>query len=140
MSERNKELVRDLIDEVWNRGEFSVVERRVAADYVGHSSTTSHGPAAYRQYFETQRVAFPDIHYTIEDEIAEGDKVLARWTARATHTGDFQGLPPTGLSGAVSGMSVFRIERDLIAECWTNLDELGMMRQLGMIPGPRPSG
>jgi len=94
MSQQNKMLVRRAVEEVWNRGNFAGADELVAGDYVGHSpSDETHRLAGYRQFFATLRGAFPDIHFTIEDEIAEGDRMVTRWIARGTHTGAFQSIP-----------------------------------------------
>jgi steroid delta-isomerase-like uncharacterized protein len=84
--------------------------------------------------------AFSDSHYTIEDQVGEGDKVATRMTWRATHTGDFQGLPPTGKQIAVSGITITRIKDGKIVEHWPSIDQLGMMQQLGVIPAPAQGG
>jgi steroid delta-isomerase-like uncharacterized protein len=80
------------------------------------------------------RAAFPDTRMTIEDEIAEGDKVVIRWTIRGTHKGEYMGIAPTGKEVTVTGISVYRIERGKIVEDWSNNDMLGMLQQLGAIP------
>jgi steroid delta-isomerase-like uncharacterized protein len=80
--------------------------------------------------------AFSDRQYTIDDQIAEGDKVATRVTWRATHRGDFQGLPPTGKQVAVSGISIERIKDGKIVERWVSFDQLGTMQQLGVMPAP----
>jgi steroid delta-isomerase-like uncharacterized protein len=137
MSERNKLVAQRAVDEVWNRGDFAVVADLVARDYVGHASTPAdetHGPEGYRQFHATLRAAFPDIRFTVEDQIAEGDRVVTRWTARATHSGDFQGIPPTGRRGRVTGITIDRVAGGKIVECWTNADDLGLLQQLGVIP------
>ena len=97
MSEQNKALERRAIEEVWNGGNFAVVDELVASDYVGHASTPAdetQGPEGIKLFFVTLRQAFPDIHFTIEDQVAEGDRVVTRWTALATHTGVLNGIPP----------------------------------------------
>jgi steroid delta-isomerase-like uncharacterized protein len=136
MSETNKALVLHTIEEVWNRGELAAVDDVVAVDYIGHGSSTTDGPEGYRAFYALQRSAFPDIRYEVLDQVAEGDRVLTRWVASATHTGTFQGVPPTGRRGVVSGMTLHRIADHKLVECWTNLDELGMLRQLGVAPTP----
>lgn len=84
--------------------------------------------------------AFSDSHYTVEDQIAEGDKVATRTTWRAIHSaGDFQGLPPTGKQVEVSGISIERIQDGKIVERWASYDQIGMMQQLGLIPPPQSS-
>ena len=140
MSEQNMKIIRQVIEEVWNRSSDSAVGELVAGGYVGHGAAgegDTRGSEGYRQYFQQQRAAFPDIHYRIEDLVAAGDKVAARWTAAATHLGAFQGIPPTARKGNVSGISIFRIANGQIAECWTNYDALGLLQQLGLVPAPR---
>jgi steroid delta-isomerase-like uncharacterized protein len=90
--------------------------------------------AGHLQYSEAMVVAFPDIDRTVEDLVAEGDKVVARWTARGTHTGDFQGLPPTGKVATSSGITIFRIADGKIVEEWSESDMLGLLQQIGAIP------
>jgi steroid delta-isomerase-like uncharacterized protein len=139
MSEQNKAAVHRLIAEVWNRGNFAVVDELVAPNYVGHSSTETRGREGYTQFFSRLRTAFPDIQFTVGDQIVEGDRVVARWTARGTHVGEYAGLPPTGKSGVVTGITVFRIPEGEVRECWTNADELGLLQQLGVVPALTPA-
>ena len=73
---------------------------------------------------------------TMEDMVADGDKVVARWTAQGTNTGEMMGMPPTGKTFKAGGMNMFRINGGKVAEVWTNFDDLGMMQQLGIIPTP----
>lgn len=80
--------------------------------------------------------AFPDLYHTFEDQVAEGDKVVTRVTFHGTHQGDFQGIPPTGKEVAFAGILIDRFEGGKIVEHWSNLDMLGMMQQLGVIPKP----
>ena len=139
MSAQNKMIERRLIEEVWNQGNFSVVDEVVARDYIGHSSTPAgetHGPAGYKQFYAALREAFPDFQVTVEDQIAEGDKVVTRWTARGTHLGEFQGIPPAGRRGAITGITIDRIANGKVVECWTNADDLGLLRLLGVVPVP----
>jgi steroid delta-isomerase-like uncharacterized protein len=139
MSEQNKTLVRRAVEEVWNRGNYAVVNELVASDIVVHASTPDgeiHGPEGVKQFYATLRRAFPDIHFTIEDQIAEGDRVVTRWTARGTHRGEFNGIPPTGKQGAISGIDIDRIADGKVVECWPNADELDLLQQLGVIPVP----
>ena len=138
MSEQNKLVERTLIEEVWNRGNFAVVDKLVSPDFRGHSSlseTDTRGTEGYRQYHVALRAAFPDIHFTIEDQIAEGDRVVTRWTARGTHRAEYAGIPATGRAGVIAGVTTDRIADGRSVECWTSLDELGLLRQLGVIPG-----
>lgn len=135
MSQQNKMLVSRGIEEVWNQGNFGVADEILASDFAGHSSMAeTRGPEEAKQFFASLRAAFPDIAFTIEDQIAEGDKVVTRWRARATHAGEFQGIPPTGKQGDITGITINRLVNGKVVEGWTNLDELGLMRQLGVIP------
>jgi predicted ester cyclase len=80
------------------------------------------------------RGAFPDTRITIEDQVAEGDRVVTRWTARGTHQGDLMGIPPSGVSGEIGGVTINRISRGKIAATWGSYDLLGLMRQIGAVP------
>ena len=82
------------------------------------------------------RAAFPDLQYTVEDQIAEGDKVVTRYTASGTHRGELMGIAPTGSRVEITGISITRVEDGKIEEIWETHDALGMMRQLGVIPSP----
>lgn len=137
MVEENRALVSRVINEVWNQGIFALADELFADDYVGHQPPDeSHGPEGVKGYFAMLREAFPDIHFTIEDQIAEEDMVATRWTARATHQGEFMGIASTGRSGVVTGITINRCADGEIVEGWTNLDALGLMQQLGVIPAP----
>jgi steroid delta-isomerase-like uncharacterized protein len=141
MSERNKAFMRRGIEEVWNEGDFDVVNELLASDFVSHLPHDElHGPEGVKQYFGMLRRAFPDIHFTIEDQIAEGDLVVTRWTARATHQGEFQGISPTGKSATVTGITINRFANGKVVEGWANLDELGLLQQLGVVSTPEPVG
>jgi steroid delta-isomerase-like uncharacterized protein len=143
MSEQNKVLERTLIEEIWNRGNFALVDKLVSPDFRGHSSspeTDTRGAQGYRKYYAGLRTAFPDIHFTIEDQIAEGDRVVTRWTARGTHRAEYAGIPATGRSGVIAGVTTDRIADGRATECWTSLDELGLLQQLGVIPRPGTDG
>ena len=109
MSDQSTSLVRRAVEEVWNRGNYAVVDDTVAGDVVIHLPTPGeeiHGAEGIRQYFATLRGAFPDIHFTIEDQFAAGDRVVTRWLARATHAGAFQGIPATGRQVRVTGIDI----------------------------------
>jgi steroid delta-isomerase-like uncharacterized protein len=131
-------------EEVWNKGYLAVVDELIAADAVLHNPTTIvHGPEGLKQYVAMYRTAFPDIHFTIEDEIAEGEKVVTRWTARGTHHDSLMGIPPTGRLVSMTGIVVSYLDQGLLVESWSNFDALGMLQQLGEIPAPpaqQPAG
>jgi predicted ester cyclase len=125
--EENKALVRREQEELWNHtGNLDAAEELFAPEQAG----------AARQEATEFRQGFPDVVSTIEDLIAEGDKVAARWRARATHHGEYMGVPPTGKEVEFTGISVYRIEGGKIAESWSVEDELGLMRQIGAVPEP----
>lgn len=140
MSEQNKKIVRRTFKEIWNHGNLAVVDERFSADYVGHSTPEIHGPEGGKQFAAMMRSAFPDFHYTVEDEIAEGDRVVHRWTARGTHEGEFQGMPPTGKQVTITGISVYRVANGKLVEGWTDADMLGLLQQLGTVPRPEKVG
>ena len=128
--EENKALVRREQEELWTyTGDLDAAEELFAPEQA---------EAAGQEASDFRR-GFPDVVSTIEDLIAEGDKVTARWRARATHRGEYVGVPPTGKEVEFTGISVYRIEGNRIAESWTVEDELGLMRQIGAIPEPGQS-
>src|SRR5918995_1060567 len=137
-TEENKALVRREIGELFNRtGDLDVAEEVYAPDFVGHDSTLSedlHGVEAAKQFAASFRSAFPDLTCTIEDQIAEGDKVATRWRAIGTHNGETEELgPPTGNRMKITGVSIERISEGKVVESWDNYDAMGMMQQLGHI-------
>jgi len=135
----NKAIFRRIVEEGFNKGNLAIVDELVATDHVNHTDNV-HGPEEYKQFITMYRTAFPDLHMTIEDQIAEGDKVVNRWTSRGTHKGDLMGIPPTGKQTTVTGMYVARIIGGKIVEEWGNFDALGMMQQLGVVPPPGQAG
>ncbi len=140
MSQDNKTLVRRVVEDVYNQGNLAAIDDYVAADFVIHApSEDIHGPAGARQFVAGLRKAFPDFHITIEDQIADGDRVVTRWTAEGTHLGEFQGIPPTGKHGTMTGIDIDRVVDGKVVECWVNEDDLGLLQQLGVIPVPEPA-
>ena len=134
MSEQNKAQVRRVIEEIYNRGDLDVVDEVAASDLIIHASSQDiHGREGAKRYVAALRAGFPDIRFTIEDQIAEGDMVVTRWTARGTHTGAFQGIAPTGREIRIAGADIDRIVGGKTVECWAHVDELGLMQQLGAV-------
>ena len=133
-TEENKELVRRWVEEVWNGRDIDAVDRFVTVDYTRYdpSGPAIHGPEGERQLVEMYISAFPDLHFTIEDMVAEGDKIATRKTATGTHQGELLGMPPTGSSIRVTTMEIYRMEAGKIAEQWVLVDNLGMLQQLGV--------
>ena len=141
MSEHNKTLMRRAMEEIWNQGNVDLLEEVVSSDFIIHAPQAEiHGRAGARQYLAMLREAFPDIHFTIEDQFAAGDRVLTRWTARGTHTGAFQGIPPTNKQVRLAGTDIDRIANGKVVECWTSTDDLGLLQQLGVMPAPAHAG
>jgi predicted ester cyclase len=127
--EENKALVRREQDELWNQtGNLEAAEELFAPEQA----------EAAKQEASDFRRGFPDVVSTIEDLVAEGDRVAARWRARATHQGEYVGVPPTGKEVEFTGISVYRIEGGRIAESWTVEDQVGLMRQIGAVPESGP--
>lgn len=133
MSEENKALARrsweaptnpDIIDEVYS------------TDLVWHDPGQEiRGPEEAKKFIATFKTAFPDLNVTVEDELAEGDKVSTRWTIRGTHQGEIEEFgPPTGKQIELKGISISRIEGGKIVEEWNSYDNLGVMQQLGLVP------
>jgi len=132
MSERNKAQVRRVIEEIYNRGDLEVIDEVAASDLVIRiGSEEIRGRNEIKRYVAGLRAGFPNLTLTIEDQIAEGDMVVTRWTARGTHAGDFQGIPATGREVRMTGTDIDRIVDGKTVDCWVHMDQLGLMRQLG---------
>ena len=136
MSEANKALVRRFYEEVLERGNLALVDELFASNYVYHEPAVGEvkGPEGIKQLAAMYRTAFPDLRMTIEDLVAEGDKVVSRWTGRGTHRGELMGVAPTGKEMTVTGVVISRIIGGKFVEDWENYDTLGMMQQLGALP------
>ena len=145
MQEENKAIVRRYFQEILDGGNLDLVDEIFEPQYVLHDPSSPQevrGVEGTKRFVGMFRSAFPDIAHSIEDQIAEGDKVVTRLRARATHTGDLMGISPTGKGvTTIEGISIWRIADGKIGECWFNYDALGLMRQLGVIPelGEQPA-
>jgi len=136
-TEQNKAMDRRVYEEVWNGGNLAVIDELVAANYVDHDqepTSALEGLEGLKQSVTMYRTAFPDVHFTIDDQIAEGDLLVTRWTARGTHQGPLMGIPPTGKQAMVTGISITRVASGKVVEGWTNFDALGLLQQLGAGP------
>lgn len=138
MSEKNKALSRRFYQEVWGKRNLDALDQLVAADVVDHDLPPGFPPGrkGTKAYLSVFLNAFPDSQMTIEDQVAEEDKVVTRWTITGTHTGELMGIPATGRQGTTTGIYVHRIASGQIVETWGEFDEMGMMRQIGVIPTP----
>jgi predicted ester cyclase len=125
--EENKALVRRLVEEVWDTGDYERLD----------SLSTPSFAESTQQVNQGMRLAFPDYRHTIEDLVAADDKVVLRWTARGTHQGELvtevMRVPPTGKQMTITGIHIFRIADGRIAERWVEADVLGVLQQLGAI-------
>lgn len=140
-----KVIAATFFDEVWNRHDVEAIDRLFARDFVDHFLSVPRTPDrdGFKQECGLYLRALPDTSLTIEDQIAEGDRVVSRVVFRGTQTGPFGPVPPTGRTVEVTGCIILRIAGGLIAERWGNIDELGVQRQLGLVPAmpgdPAPS-
>jgi steroid delta-isomerase-like uncharacterized protein len=131
-----KGITRRMVEEVLNKGRLDVIDEIIAPGYVGHDPALPQdvvGPNGERELVRGYRAAFPDLTLTIDDQIAEGDRVVTRWTARGTHSGDLWGIAATGKEVTVTGTAIDRIEDGRIVESWSHWDALGLMQQLGVV-------
>ncbi len=142
LEEENKALIRRYFKEIDaaaqdGRG-ASVLDEFVAPDYVNHNPSPGFTPdleglkQAYAHFLD----ANPDGYHVIEDMIAEGDKVVTRLSAYGTQTGELFGIPPTGKQMSMTGIAIYRIANGKIVEHWSEIDNLGVMQQLGVVPPP----
>jgi steroid delta-isomerase-like uncharacterized protein len=137
--EENKELVRRSNEELWEEGNLGFLDEYVADDYVEHNTASPRpirGPEGYEENVRMVRSAFPDLEVTTEDLIAEGDKVVTRYTLRGTHEGSMMGIEPTGEEIEIEGISIGKFEDGKIVEGWSNIDLMGMMQQIGVVEPP----
>jgi ketosteroid isomerase-like protein len=134
--EGNKAIMRRMIEEIWNQGRLEVADELFAPDATSPGLPLPPGPEGVKLVAGMFLRAFPDLHMEIEDIIAEGDRVVGRFTETATHQGEFMGVPATGKPVKFTEMGILRIRDGQIVESWYNLDQFGLMQQLGAIPGP----
>ena len=142
-TEENKTVLRREVEELYNHtGNLDVVAEIFSPDYVGHepSSGEVRGIEGARRFAATFREAFPDLQNTIEDMVAEGDKVAMRFGGSGTHLGETETFgPPTGKRMKITGITIKRLTDGKIVEAWTNFDALGMMQQLGVMAAQQPA-
>lgn len=136
-AEANKAVVCREIEELFNQGNLDAADEIYAQDYVHHDPfdpTEVRGVEAARQYVAMYRSACPDLHVTVEDQIAEGDLVATRATVRGTHRGELLGAPPSNIRLEIKGLVLSRIVDGKVAEDWQALDALGLLQQIGLVP------
>lgn len=137
--EQNKATARRWFIDIITQGKLDVADEIFAINHVAHDPHGPRGgwpdgPESLKTLAGPFRVAFPDLRVTIDDQIAEGDKVVTRWTARGTNTGPLKGMPATGNTVAVTGANVARLADGKIVESWFNFDMLTLLQQLGVVP------
>ncbi len=135
-TEENKAIMHRVVEEVFNKKNLALADELIDINFVHHGTggVELKGPEGFKQFAAMMLTAFPDIRLTIEDMVAEGDKVVSRLTSRGTHTGNFMDIAPTGKQITVTGIVINRIAGGKAVEAWLINDELGMMQQLGVIP------
>ena len=136
-TEQNKELVRQMVEEIFNQGNFDRVDELIVADFVDHEELPPgipEGREGFRVLTAQFREAFPDFHVVVEDLIAEGDRVALRTTWTGTQQGEFMGIPASGKSFSVEVLDILRISGGKIVEHWGIMDSMAMMQQLGAVP------
>jgi steroid delta-isomerase-like uncharacterized protein len=138
-AEQNKALFRQFVEEAFNRGNLSLADELLAPDFVEHEELPPGIPAGregVKVLASMLRSAFPDFKATIDDMIAEGDKVVMRQTWTGTHKGEFMGIPATGKRVSFGVIDIVRIDGGKCVEHWGQMDSMGLMQQLGAVPAP----
>ncbi len=134
-TEENKKIVSRFFELGPSQGDMRAAKELLAPDFVLHVPLpSSAGVQGISDVVTACREAFEHLNVTVEDMVAEGDRVAARFTARGVHKGQFMGLPPTGKPIIMTGIEIFRIENGRIAELWGEANLLGLMQQLGILP------
>jgi steroid delta-isomerase-like uncharacterized protein len=142
MSEaQNKTIAERFNEDIWGTGDEAALEELFAPDFVDHGALPGQTPdrEGHKEIVAAFRSAFPNLSVTTDDIIAEGDKVVSRWTARGTHQGELMGISPTGKEVTITGIDVLRIAEGKVVGRWAEYDSLGMMQQLGVVPEPGQS-
>lgn len=135
MSEEHKAAARAVF-EVWSTGEIERLDEHVSPDVVHHDPydpNAADGLAGMKRSIELNRAAFPDMRLTVEDQIAEGDKVVTRWRGEMTHSGELAGVAPTGNRIAIGGITIDRFENGRIVEAWRSMDTLAVLQGIGAV-------
>lgn len=128
----NKEIVRRFIDDVWTAGNLTLLDELVSPEYLAENKSVGPGRDGLRQLISSVRAAFPDFTASIEDLIAEGDRVVAVITSRGTHRGNFNGIVATGKTVEVGSIDVYRVADGMLVQHVGRFDELGLLAQLGV--------
>jgi steroid delta-isomerase-like uncharacterized protein len=132
IAEKNKQQVRRLYEECMNGNKMALLSELVADEFT--NARGQHGPAAFGVNLEMLHGGFPDIHYEVEDLLAEGDRVTVRWHWKGTHRGTFAGYAPTGKTVTNEGMAIFQLRDGKIVQSWLQTDRLGFLQEIGVVP------
>ena len=138
-TEENKAIVRRVNDEVWNEGHLDVIDELIADDFVATvvgAPEQIRGPQGFREFVGLYRTAFPDLRITVDEQVAEGETIVTRWTATGTNEGELMGIPATGKQATTAGININRISGGKLVEGWGLFDQLGLLQQIGAVPTP----
>ena len=131
---KNKDFIKVYTADFWNAHNLDAFDMYYAPDFLVHFPDGDQSREQYKGICQAYFTAFPDLKVSTNYLVAEGDKVVKVWTVNCTSKGEFLGIPPTGKPLQITGMEMFRLEGGKIAELWVNMDNLGMLQQLGVIP------
>ena len=140
MSEQNKAIFCAIPEQLVNTGNLEAADHYFAPDFVDHTAPAGvpNGLAGFKAYVTLLRAAFPDLHLTVEDVVAEGEKVVVRATARGTMRGDYLGMKATGKPATWTEIHIGRLAEGKVVEHWATIDQLGTLQQLGLFATPEP--
>jgi len=138
-TEENKAIARRVNDEIWSEGHLDVIDELFADDFVATivgAPEQIRGPQGFREFVVTYRTAFPDLRITVDEQFAEGETVVTRWTATGTNEGELMGIPATGKQATTAGININRVSDGKLVEGWGLFDQLGLLQQIGAVPVP----
>jgi steroid delta-isomerase-like uncharacterized protein len=134
-TEQNKAIIRRYIGEIWSTGNLEAADEIIAEAFIFRGPINElEGLEAFKKFVAGIHTAVPDIHFTLEDSVAEGNKVAFRWTMTGTHTSELMGIAPTGKRFDVAGATIARLSGGKMAEVWLYWDRLSLLQQLGLMP------
>lgn len=136
-TENNKAVTHQFLDELFNKRNLAIIDALCVTNVVNHGlGPDAAGIEGTKRSAAMFLAAFPDLHFTFEDFIAEGDQVVVRWTSTGTQKGELMGIPPSGKQFSTTGLEIYRFEGGKIVEHWQEANMLGLLQQLGAIPSP----
>lgn len=142
-AEENKAIVQRYHEEIFNNGNLTIADEIFDPNYLNSAIDQMglpRGPEGFKQYASMMRTAFPDLHLTVEDQVAEENKEVHRIIARGTHKGDLMDIAPTNKQVEINAIAIDHISGGKVLETWAVVDMLGIMQQLGVIPPPGQTG